>query len=47
MINSLDPDFVFFTGDLVNNYAWELKSWEHILKKNKSQERKIFCTWKS
>ena len=27
MINKLEPDFIFFTGDLVNNYAWELKGW--------------------
>ena len=31
-INSLKPDFIFFTGDLVNNYAWELKGWSSILK---------------
>lgn len=31
-INSLKPDFIFFTGDLVNNYAWELNGWEKILK---------------
>ncbi len=24
-INHLEPDFIFFTGDLVNNFAWELK----------------------
>jgi len=28
LINKLEPDFVFFTGDLVNNYAWELKGWK-------------------
>lgn len=27
LINKLEPDFIFFTGDLVNNYAWELKGW--------------------
>lgn len=26
-INSLHPDYIFITGDLVNNYAWELKGW--------------------
>ena len=31
-INSLKPDFIFFTGDLVNNYAWELNGWEDVLK---------------
>ena len=28
IINNLKPDVVCFTGDLVNNYAWELKGWE-------------------
>ena len=32
-INHLNPDFIFFTGDLVNNYAWELKGWSTIFKK--------------
>jgi len=32
LINHLEPDFIFFTGDLVNNYAWELRGWEYILK---------------
>ncbi|WP_066220936.1 metallophosphoesterase [Formosa haliotis] len=28
IINNLKPDVLCFTGDLVNNYAWELKGWE-------------------
>lgn len=32
IINHLEPDFIFFTGDLVNNHAWELKGWQSILK---------------
>ena len=28
IINELKPDIVCFTGDLVNNYAWELKGWD-------------------
>lgn len=28
IINHLEPDFIFFTGDLVNNYAYELEGWE-------------------
>ncbi|NER15739.1 metallophosphoesterase [Spongiivirga citrea] len=28
LINDLNPDLIFFTGDLVNNYAWELKGWK-------------------
>ena len=31
LINNLKPDFIFFTGDLVNNYAWELKGWTEVL----------------
>lgn len=33
LINHLKPDLIFFTGDLVNNYAWELKGWSSVLKK--------------
>ncbi len=36
LINDLKPDFIFFTGDLVNNYAWELKGWHKVLKKLKA-----------
>ncbi|ULC57865.1 metallophosphoesterase [Flaviramulus sp. BrNp1-15] len=32
-INNLQPDLIFFTGDLVNNYAWELKGWDKVFKK--------------
>ena len=28
MINQLEPDLLFFTGDMVNNFAWELKGWK-------------------
>ena len=27
----MEPDFIFFTGDLVNNYAWELRGWGNVL----------------
>jgi len=30
-INQEKPDFICFTGDLVNNYAWELEGWENTL----------------
>ena len=30
-INHLKPDFIFFTGDLVNNFAWELKGWSSVI----------------
>jgi hypothetical protein len=33
IINDLKPDVIFFTGDLVNNYAWELNGWEEVLSK--------------
>jgi len=33
LINHLEPDFIFFTGDLVNNNAWELRGWQSVLKK--------------
>ncbi|MCK5401417.1 MAG: metallophosphoesterase [Flavobacteriaceae bacterium] len=32
LINHLEPDYIFFTGDLVNNCAWELDDWEDVLK---------------
>jgi len=31
LINDLEPDFIFFTGDLVNNYAWEFRGWDSVL----------------
>ncbi|MCK0130810.1 metallophosphoesterase [Flavobacteriaceae bacterium F08102] len=31
LINELDADFIFFTGDIVNNFAWELDGWEQVL----------------
>ncbi len=33
LINHINPDIIFFTGDIVNNFAWELKGWDTILKK--------------
>lgn len=33
LINELEPDLILFTGDLVNNYAWELIGWENVLNK--------------
>lgn len=39
-INHLKPDFIFFTGDLVNNYAWELRGWEIVLKKMSAKNGK-------
>lgn len=31
MINDLEPDIIFFTGDLVNNFASETDGWDDIL----------------
>lgn len=41
IINELEPDFIFFTGDLVNNFAWELKGWSTVLKKLKAKTGKF------
>lgn len=30
LINDIHPDYIFFTGDLVNNYAWELVGWHNV-----------------
>ncbi|PKR82212.1 metallophosphoesterase [Brumimicrobium salinarum] len=40
IINKLEPDFIFMTGDLVNNYAIELKGWDKIFKQLKAKEGK-------
>ncbi|MFD1163929.1 metallophosphoesterase [Hwangdonia seohaensis] len=32
-INQLKPDLILFTGDLVNNYAWELRGWSRVFRK--------------
>ncbi len=39
-INYLKPDFIFFTGDLVNNFAWELKGWSSVLKRLEANKGK-------
>ena len=33
LINEIEPDILVFTGDLVNNYAWELRGWETVFNK--------------
>ncbi len=40
LINELNADFIFFTGDLVNNYSWELRGWEAVLDKLKAKKGK-------
>lgn len=37
IINELNPDLILFTGDLVNNFAWELKGWDKVLGKLESK----------
>ncbi|WP_299667882.1 metallophosphoesterase [uncultured Polaribacter sp.] len=39
-INFLKADCIFITGDLVNNYAWELDGWTPIFKKLKAKKGK-------
>jgi len=56
-INLLKPDIIVFTGDLVNNYAWELNGWETILNKLDAKKGKYailgnhdygdYSTWES
>jgi len=57
LINDLEPDFIFFTGDLVNNFAWELKGWSQVLEKLSAKRGKFsvlgnhdygdYSTWKT
>jgi predicted MPP superfamily phosphohydrolase len=35
-INHLKPDYIFVTGDLVNNYSWELRGWDNVFKNLKA-----------
>lgn len=39
-INHENADYICFTGDLVNNYAWELEGWENTLGKLKAKKGK-------
>lgn len=39
-INELNPDFIFFTGDLVNNFAKETEPWIEILSTLKAKHGK-------
>ncbi|MDR0802031.1 metallophosphoesterase [Fluviicola sp.] len=40
-INQLEADFVFFTGDLVNNIAEEMFGWEPVFSKIQAKEGKF------
>ena len=39
-INNLQPDYIVITGDLVNNYAWELRGWEAVFNNLKAKKGK-------
>lgn len=39
-INHLKPDYIFITGDLVNNFAWELRGWQTVFNKLESKKGK-------
>ena len=41
MINQLEPDFVFFTGDMVNNHADEAQPWIDVFKEISAKEGKF------
>ena len=57
LINDLEADFIFFTGDLVNNHAWELRGWDEVLGKLSAKKGKFsvlgnhdygdYSAWKS
>lgn len=40
IINDLDADLILFTGDLVNNFGWELKGWDMVLKELSARKGK-------
>ncbi len=40
MVNSLEPDFIFFTGDLINNFAKETEGWLPHLRELKAKNEK-------
>jgi len=41
IINHLEPDVIVFTGDLVNNFAWELRGWQRVLRNLKAKNGKF------
>ncbi|WP_117879252.1 metallophosphoesterase [Aureibaculum luteum] len=41
LINDCKPDLIFFTGDMVNNYAWELNGWSKVFEKLEAKEGKF------
>lgn len=57
IINEWNADLILFTGDIVNNFAWELKGWERVLNKLSAKKGKYavlgnhdygdYSTWES
>lgn len=43
-VNTLDPDIIVFTGDMVNNFADEMKPWINTLSKLKAKDGKYAVT---
>lgn len=43
-VNNLHPDVIVFTGDMVNNYAEEMKPWIHVLNQLKAKDGKFAVT---
>ncbi len=41
LINHLKPDFILFTGDLVNNFEWELRGWKSTFNKLEAKKGKF------
>ena len=41
MINDLEPDYVFFTGDLVNNHAKEAEPWVEVFQEIRPKKAKF------
>lgn len=39
-INNLKPDYIVITGDLVNNYAWELRGWDRVFNQLEAKKSK-------
>lgn len=40
IVNDLKPDYIFFTGDLVNNYSWELRGWQRVFRQFEAKKGK-------
>lgn len=40
-VNHLEADYIFITGDLINNYSWELEGWGPIFKILKANKGKL------